>query len=258
LDSLVRLNFSGSPIESILPIQSLGNLSYLNVNQANFLEEEVPQLLQIKPNLTLVYRSEELANWWETLPETWSEQLRRQFSLPENPSTEQLHNLTALSALSCERVSFSNLFPLKAFVNLRELSIFDAPLTDISLVAELRLIIKLSLSQVPVSDFTPVSSLFQLTSLDISNTGIEDLTSLSNLSELRVLNISGTNLKALKGLESLLRLEELDVASTNLRSLRPIEDLPNLIKLSCFNTRLSSRTVDRFRESNPNCEVRYY
>jgi hypothetical protein len=258
LDSLVRLNFSGSPIESILPIQSLGNLSYLNVNQANFLEEEVPQLLQIKPNLTLVYRSEELANWWETLPETWSKQLRRQFSLPENPSTDQLHNLTALSALSFERVSFSNLFPLKAFVNLRELSIFDAPLTDISPVAELKLMTKLRLSQVPVTDFTPVSSLFQLTDLDISNTGIEDLTSLSNLSELRVLNLSGTNLRVLKGLEPLLRLEELDVASTNLRSLRPIEDLPNLIKLSCFNTRLSSRTVDRFRESNPNCEVRYY
>ncbi|NVJ86788.1 MAG: leucine-rich repeat domain-containing protein [Algoriphagus sp.] len=257
-ESLEVLNFSGSPIESILPAVGLSSLSYLNVDGGDFLKEEVPEFLLKKPDITLIYRINELDQWWGGLSQSWKELLRRQYSLPENPSTEQLHNLTGLAALNFERVSIQDLVPLKAFVNLRKLAVFDSPLTDISAIADMKLLEDLRLSQMPVVDFTPIGGLFQLQKLDLSNTGIEDLTALSSLLELRVLNISGTNLKSLKGLENLVRLEELDVASTNLRSLRPIEGLENLKKLSCFNTRLPSRTVDRFKEINPNCEVRYY
>ncbi|MCS5489005.1 leucine-rich repeat domain-containing protein [Algoriphagus limi] len=257
-DSIQVMNFAGSPVESILPVIGMSSLSYLNVDGAAFFEEEVPEVLLKKPDLTLIYRVEELNNWWDVLGTSWKELLRRQFSLPENPSTEQLHNLTGLAALSFERVSIPDLVPLKEFVNLRKLSVFDAPISDISALAEMKLLEDLSLSQMPVVDFSPLSGLFQLQKLNISNTGIEDLTPLASLLELRTLNISGTNLKSLKGLENLIRLEELDVASTNLRSLRPIEGLQNLQKLSCFNTRLTSRAVDRFKEINPNCEVRFY
>lgn len=257
-DSIQVLNFAGSPIESILPVIGMSSLSYLNVDGGAFFEEEVPEVLLKKPDLTLIYRIGELEEWWEGLGTSWKELLRRQFSLPEKPSPEQLHNLTGLASLSFERVSIQDLLPLKSFVNLRKLAVFDAPLSDVSALADMKLLEDLSLSQMPVIDFTPISGLFQLQNLDISNTGIEDLTPLASLIELRVLNISGTNLKSLKGLENLVRLEELDVASTNLRSLRPIEGLLNLQKLSCFNTRLTSRAVDRFKEINPNCEVRFY
>lgn len=84
------------------------------------------------------------------------------------------------------------------------------------------------------------------------------MTPLSNLSELKKLNISGTNLRTLKGIESLHALEELDVASTNLRNLKPIDGLQNLKKLSCFNTNLTTRAVESFKASHPDCEVRFY
>lgn len=257
-ESLKKINMDGSPVESILPILSLPNISYLNVNGSSIFGEEVPEVLMKKSDLTLVYRIEELDQWWTNLPSDWKELFRRQFSMPEEPSTDQLHNLTAKSSLDLERVSIRDIRPLTAFVNLRSLVIFDAPLSDISPISELHLLTNLKLSQAPITDFLPVSSLFSLETLDLSNTGVEDLAPLGSLTELKVLNLSGTNLTGLKGLEGLINLIELDVASTNLRSLRPIEGLPNLKKLSCFNTRLSSRTVDRFKQSNPDCEVRYY
>ena len=253
---VIRMN--NSPVESILPILDLPEIESLAVNGAAFFEEEVPEVLLLKPELTLVYRVEALEAWWQSLNPQWKELFRRQFSLSENPSTEQLHNLTAKSQLEFERVSVEDLIPLTAFVNLRKLSIFDAPIFNIGAVSELKLLTDLKLSQAPIVEFLAISTLYKLERLDISNTGIEDLTYLSNLTELRYLNISGTNLRVLKGLETLTHLEELDVASTNLRSLRPIEGLTNLQKLSCFNTRLSSRAVDRFKEINPDCEVRFY
>lgn len=257
-EELVKINLDGSPVSSILTVTSLPNLTYLNVNSSEIFTDEVPEVLIQKPGLTIVYRTEELNTWWEGLNEGWQEIFKKQFSLPEAPSTEQLHSLTGKSSLTFERVSVDDIHALTAFVNLRSLVIFDAPLGYIAPISELKLLEKLRISQVPVVDFSPLKGLSLLKELDISNSGIEDLDPLAGLMNLKVLNISGTNLKTLKGLEGLIHLEEMDVASTNLRSLRPIEGLTNLRKLSCFNTRLSTRAVDNFKSAIPNCEVRYY
>ncbi|MEN2281274.1 leucine-rich repeat domain-containing protein [Algoriphagus sp. SE2] len=255
---LERLDLEGSPVESIMDVLSLPELSYLNVNNSRIFEEEVPEILIQKPSLNIIYRTDALMTWWSELDEVWKTLLRKQNSTPENPNTEQLHAMTGKSSLDFERVSIGKVEALTIFNNLRSLTIFDAPLMDISPIGEMKLLRVLKISQVPVSNFTPISSLNQLEELDISNTGISDLAPLANLIHLKKLNISGTNLKVLKGLEGLINLEELDVASTNLRSLRPIEGLTNLKKLSCFNTRLNSRSVNNFKESVPDCEVRYY
>ncbi len=257
-ESLIRLDFEGSPIVSILDVTALPNLEYINVNNSAIFPVEVPEILLKKPTLTIIYRIEELQNWWDGLDPSWKSIFRMQSSLSENPSTDELHRLTAQSAMAFESLSIGDIAPLTAFINLRTLAVFDAPIRNIAPIAELKLLENLTVSQVPVVDFSPVSQLPNLTKLNISNSGIEDLSPISPLINLKVLNLSGTNLKNLRGLESLINLEELDVASTNLRSLRQIEGLPNLKKLSCFNTRLSQRSVDNFKKANPNCEVRYY
>jgi len=255
---LERLDLEGSPVESIMDVLSLTELVYLNVNNSRIFEEEVPEILIQKPTLNIIYRTEALMTWWSGLDDVWKNILRKQNLIPEDPDSEQLHAMTGKSSLDFERVSMEKIEALTVFSNLRSLTIFDAPLTDISPISSMKLLKVLKISQVPVSDFSSIRSLNMLEELDISNTGISELDPLANLIQLKKLNISGTNLKVLKGLEGLLNLEELDVASTNLRSLRPIEGLKNLKKLSCFNTRLNSRSVDSFKQSVPDCEVRYY
>ncbi|MEP1087426.1 MAG: leucine-rich repeat domain-containing protein [Algoriphagus sp.] len=257
-EALLNLNLDGSPVSSILDVLSLPNLTYLNVNGSEIFTEEVPEIVIQKPSLTIVYRTDELAAWWEGLSDDWRDIFRKQFSLPADPTTEELHAMAQKASLTFERTPIDDIHALTVFVNLRSLVIFDAPLGYLAPITELKLLEKLRISQVPVVDFSPISGLSKLEELDISNSGIEDLSPISGLMNLKVLNISGTNLKTLKGLESLIKLEELDVASTNLRSLRPIEDLSNLKKLSCFNTRLNSRAIDNFKKANPDCEVRFY
>lgn len=255
---LESIDVESSPVNSIKAVATLPNLTYLNVNGADFMIEEVPEIVIRKPEINIVYRTQELDSWWEGLDSEWKDLFRKQYSLSENPDTEALHSLTAKPELKFEGVNIPDLKPLTVFMNLRTLEVFDAPISSVSPLGGMSLLTKLKLSQVPVTDFLPLSGLSLLEELDLSNTGIEALTPISNLVQLKKLNISGTNLKALKGLETLVALEELDVASTNLRSLKPLEGLSNLKKLSCFNTNLTSRAVDSFKSSHPDCEVRFY
>lgn len=257
-DLLESLDLEFSPVKSIQELGGLPNLTYLNVNGADFDPASVPGILIRRPNLNIIFRTEELNSWWNEMDIQWKDLFRSQFSLSENPDTEKLHLLAGRSELTLRSVAVSDLIPLSAFVNLRSLEVFDAPVSSVAPLSAMRFLTKLKLSQVPVTDFLPLSGLSLLEELDLSNTGIEGLTPLSNLSELKKLNISGTNLRTLKGLESLLALEELDVASTNLRNLKPIEGLQNLKKLSCFNTNLTTRAVESFKDSHPDCEVRFY
>ncbi|WP_111672167.1 leucine-rich repeat domain-containing protein [Algoriphagus litoralis] len=255
---LESIDLEFSPVNSIAGVTKLPKLTYLNVNGSTIDQSQIPEVLIQRPDLNVIFRTDELNSWWEELNPSWKDVFRRQYTLSENPTTEELHSLAAKSELVFQNVNVPDLTALAVFINLRSLEVFDAPVSSVAPLSAMTLLTKLRLSQVPVTDFLPLSGLALLENLDLSNTGIEDLTAISNLTNLKKLNISGTNLKTLKGLEPLLALEELDVASTNLRNLKPLDGLTNLKKLSCFNTNLTSRAVDSFKSNHPDCEVRFY
>ena len=255
---LERIDLEGSPILSIAALSSLPELSYLNVNSSQVKEFEFPEFLLIRPDVSIIYRSDSLFSWWEGLNEDWKQVFSEKYKLATSPSTEELHHLTAVASLTLERVSFTNLEPLTIFSNLRKLTVFDSPTMILSPLRQLTKLTSLKLSQIPAIDYLPIAGLVNLEELDLSNTGIEELIALSKLTNLKKLNLSGTNIKSLKGIEPLKKLEELDVASTDLRSLKALEDSMGLKKLTCFNTRLTPRIVDSFKESFPKCEVRFY
>ena len=255
---LERIDLEGSPILSIAVLSSLPELNYLNVNSSQVKEFEFPEFLLIRPDVSIIYRSDSLFSWWEGLNEDWKQVFSEKYKLSASPTTEELHQLTSVASLTLERVSFTSLEPLTIFSNLRKLTVFDSPTMILSPLRQLTKLTSLTLSQIPAIDYLPIAGLVDLEELDLSNTGIEDLIALSKLTNLKKLNLSGANIKSLKGINTLKKLEELDVASTDLRSLKALEDLVGLKKLTCFNTRLTPRIVDSFKESFPKCEVRFY
>ena len=255
---LERIDLEGSPILSIAALSSLPELNYLNVNSSQVKEFEFPEFLLIRPDVSIIYRSDSLFSWWEGLNEDWKEVFSEKYKLSASPTTEELHQLTSVASLTLERVSFTSLEPLTIFSNLRKLTVFDSPTMILSPLRQLTKLTSLTLSQIPAIDYLPITGLVDLEELNLSNTGIEELIALGKLTNLKKLNLSGTNIKSLKGIGTLKKLEELDVASTDLRSLKALEDIVGLKKLTCFNTRLTPRIVESFKESSPKCEVRFY
>lgn len=258
LKSLRELAFNGANLASIAPLKRVEKLSYLDIDHTEVPKWEVQDLLQALPDANVIFRSTELKAWWEGLSDAWRTVLQQQFEINEDPSSDDLHAMTASPKLVIEGADINMIEPLLAFFNVDELRIQNVPLSDITPLSELTTLRHLSIIQAPISVLDPLITLQYLAYLNISNTGVEDLRPLRCLKYLKTLIASGTNIKNLKGIDELTALEELDIASSNVRSLNPIMDLIDLKILVCFNTRINSRQVDKFKKANPGCDVRYY
>lgn len=258
LNALQEVSFSFTKVKSVDPLKPLSSLKYVNVDGTEVPKWEVEELVKFVPEAVVVFRSEELESWWGNLDDVWKGLLINQFDLPKDPSSYDLHQMTANSRMKIENADVFDLEPLLVFFNLNELEIHNVPLMDPSALSRLESLQHLKITETPFRDLTPLSSLTYLESLNISNTAIEDLRPLGELGRLKRLNLSGTNISRLKGLETLYDLRELDIASTNVRNLKPIMHLVNLERLVCFNTRINTRQVDAFRRNNPDADVRYY
>ncbi|EOZ93645.1 Internalin A (LPXTG motif) [Indibacter alkaliphilus LW1] len=258
LSELVYLDFSKAEVATLTDLFGLKKLEYLNVDTAPIEENEVPEILELMPDLHLIYRTSILSSWWENLEDRWKSLMQSYFNASEEPDTETLHRWTSSSEFAIERAAISTLRPILVFVNLRELRIHNVPVTDFSTLGELELLRTLSITQSPFTDPSVLKSLRNLRVLDLSSTGVDDLRGMSELNELEELHLAGTNIKVLRGLESFRNLKVLDISNTNVRSLKQVQSLGSLEKLTCFNTRINRRTVDNFRKQNPGCEVLYY
>ena len=258
LGNLVHLSFRGTRLATIAPLRGLDNLEFLDIDNTEVPEWEIQELVQAQPEMTVVFRTEELATWWDGLDEVWRKVFIEQFEISNEPTTRELHALTASANVKVEGVSISTLAPLTVFFNLQELDVHNVPVSDLSPVSQMVSLKRLKISQSPITDLEPLRSLENLEFLNMANTGIDDLRPLGDLRFLRGLNVSGTNTGRLNGLDNLYELKELDISSTNVRSLNPIMDLIGLEKLVCYNTRINDRRVQRFKGSNPSCEVIYY
>lgn len=258
LKAIKSLTFKGTNITSVAPLKRLENLSHLDVDNTEVPKWEIQELVHALPEAIVVFRTDELRAWWESLNEAWTMLLTKQFELTDEPSSKELHEMTASPQVIIEGVQVNTVDPLLAFFNLRNLDVHNVPLSDISPIGQLVLLQHLKISQSPIVNLEPLASLENLESLNVSNTGIEDLRPLGNLRNLKSLVASGTGLKNLKGIEPLSELAVLDIASTNVRSLNPVMNLVKLERLICFNTRIRSRQVEDFKQANPECEVTYY
>lgn len=258
LNALVYLSFRGTSLATTAPLKGLDNLTFLDIDNTKVPEWEIQELLQAQPEMTVVFRTDELMAWWDGLDDVWQRVFVGQSNISDTPSTRELHSLTANFSLKVEGVSISNLTPLTVFFNLQDLDVHNVPVADLSPLSQMVSLKRLKISQSPITNLEPLSSLENLEFLNVANTGIDDLRPLSSLRFLRGLNASGTNTGRLNGLEDLYELKELDISSTNVRSLNPIMNLIGLEKLICYNTRINDRRVERFKDANPSCEVIYY
>ena len=233
-------------------------MDFINLDNTKVPEWDVQELAGLLPETNVIFRTESLMSWWQNLNPDWKSLFSRYYELEENPDTWALHQVTASTKLEIGGDNISDLEPLLVFFNLRELQIKNVPLQDPSAIARLEKLEVLEITESPFRDLAVVTPLSMLETLNVSNTAVSELGPISELKRLKHLNLSGTNISNLKGLEMLYDLRTLDIASTGVRSVKHITHLLNLERLVCFNTRLSSRSVEKFQNELPNCEVRFY
>ncbi len=259
MDNLEKLNISQTKVSDLNPLNKLSSLEIIYADSTGINDKKAFYFHENNPSCIIVYKTDELLNWWNTLSETWQEVFSGKFKIDSPPTPIQLHTLLFLDSLdlsSSEQIE--NLAPLSIMNGLKKLNLKSNNVVDLQVISHLINMEQLVLRQNPVSDLSPVSSLEKIQLLDISNTPVEDLKAIAPLTNLKVLKCSGTKIKSLKTLENLISLEEIEINNTLVKSLKPLQSLPGLKSIKCFNSRISPKNIEKFKAVKPDCEVIYY
>ncbi len=259
LKQLLELKIEHTGIISLEPLADLQKLNYVYADSSGIDEKAAFQLRDLNANCVVIYKTHELVNWWQSLPDDWKEFFTDEYALKSPPVTEELHTLIFLdSVLIKDKIQIKDLSPISKIKGLKNLTIIGTQINSLDPLIGLKDLEVLHCSQSPVNNLEPLAGLLKLNYVDIENTPVTDLSPLSNLVELRQLNCSGMQIKSLKPLSELINLEVVKLNNTGIKTLKSLLNLPNLKTVECYNTKITAKTIEKFKASKPDVEVIYY
>jgi hypothetical protein len=259
LNHLTELNIEGTKVSDLSPLENLETLKYVYADGTSVDDADVIALREKNPACVVLYKTDELTGWWQSLPDPWKSYFVAGFTLHSPPAKEQLHQLFYLEMLEIDNNPDINTYePVSQLVNLKVIKFNELGNGDLQHLSGLSRLRELYCTTMPVVDLTPISRLEKLEVLNIENTPVDDLKPLSPLKNLRKINLSGTQVKSLKNLGGLTKLEVVELNNTQVKNISSLYDLPALQEISCFNTRVSSKNIEKFKEEKPRCKVVYY
>ncbi len=258
LQNLEQIYLNATKVESLSPLSGLQHLSLIEADQSGLPTDSVWVLLDQKPGLNIVFRSEFLQEWWKGLGSPWQKAFQtRMEGSPEDNLV--LHRFTSRKNLEfATQWRLTSLEMLSPMFALEELDVEGMGIRNLQGIQNLKHLEVVRLARNPIEDISLLTKLNKLSYLDISNTAIESLDPLRYNPKLKGLVCAGNQISSLSPLEKLYDLEHLDCSSTDVKKLDPIMDLLKLKTLNCSNTRVSQRRVAKFKEKHPLCEVIYY
>ena len=281
LANLETLNLEDTYIKDLTPLQEMNNLKFLNIRNTpivnltplvndNSIEtiladstitrKNVIDLKESQRQVTVVYQTKQLQEWWEGIDPIWQAIFRTHINCQaETPNALELQKIVDLRELVIpSEMPIVSLAPLQDFIWLERLTINNQAIHDLTPLSDKKYLLELNAENNPISSLSPIEGSTMLESLNLENTQIKDLGSLSKMNNLVTLNASGTPVKSLKPLSGLQRLENLFVNNTNVKSLSPVEDIASLKQLKVYNTKVRARDVEKLQQKRLDLNIIYY
>lgn len=258
--NLKHLNISHTPVNDLTPLVNDKGIEVILADSTIIGRNQVIALKEHQRQVTVIYQTEVLRDWWNGLDEIWKAIFRDAISIQnEMPDALTLQRIADLRVLKIEsEYPIVSIEPLTNLMWLERLNINNQGVTDLKPLANKEYLVELNAQNNPISSLSPIESSTLLELLNIENTQIKDLGPLSRMNNLVTLNASGTAIKSLKPLSDLKKLENLFVNNTNVRSLSPIEGLPSLKQLKVYNTKVKSRTIEKLQQKRLDLNITYY
>lgn len=259
LASLQEINMENTNVSKLEPLCTLSNLVKINAENTKVKSDQVLKLRLAQPNVTVIYQTDELRSWWNTLDNNWREIFRNAVDVDTNPKAEQLQAVANIEALTIDsKIIITSLEPLTKLLFLKILIINDNHITDLSPLVELQQLKELNIDGNAISDLSVLNNLKSLESLSIENTKVIDINALDGMKDLRELNISNTSIKNIKVLSTCTSLEELNIANTNVKTLSSVSKIETLRYIKAFNTKIKTKEIDALRNKRPEINIVYH
>lgn len=260
MNRLRIININNTPVDNLENLVTDSHLEIIWAENSGVKASQVRKLKSVLRDVTVVYQTEALQNWWDGLDDVWTSLLKEQIGCNTyEPSALELQQIVDLKELTIEQENVvQSLEPIKDFYWLEKVQVTNQGIRDIKPLVNKPYLDELLVQNNPISDLSPLASDTLLSVLNIENTQISNLDNLERLTHLRILNASGTNIKSLKPLAKMMQLEELLINNTDVKSISPIEDIPSLKLLKIYNTRVKNKAVNALQQKRFDLNIVYY
>ena len=258
--SLRHLNIMNTPVTDLSPLLTDNRIELVEADSTAISRQNVRHLKEAQRQVTVVYQTEALQNWWNGTDEIWKIIFRNHVGChTEMPNAIELQKIMDLREIEVgPETSIVTLEPLAGLTWLERLTVNNQSIHDLNPLKDKEFLVELNVQNNPISSLSPIEGSTMLQLLNIENTQVNDFGPLSKMNELVTINASGTPVKSLKPLSGLLKLENLFVNNTNVRSISPVENIPSLRQLKVYNTRVRARDVEKLQQKRLDLNIIYY
>lgn len=171
LNNLSVLQANNTAVKSLEPLLNLENISLIYCDNSEVNREEALNFIEKKPNCTVIYNTNELLKWWDSLSENWQSIAHSRMKLSTPVTKEQLHQIISIESVKLAgNKAIKSLKPLRMLYRLEELDVSGCQINDLS----------------------PLSGLTNLKYININNTDVSSVEGLENLQNLEVLYCENT------------------------------------------------------------------
>ena len=260
MDNLKYLNIMSTPVKDLSALANDGNIEVIEADSTTIGRKQVVALKEKQRQVTVVYQTGSLTDWWLMLDGNWQEIFRKAVGTQsEVPSPLDLQRIVDIKELEITPENpITTIAPLTYMMWLERLTINNQSVKDLTPLTNKEFLLELNVQNNPITSLDPIQNSTLLELLNIENTQIKELDPLSKMYNLVTLNASGTLVKSLKPLSGLTKLENLFINNTNVRSISPIEDIPSLKQLKIYNTKVKKRSVDNLQQKRLDMNIIYY
>lgn len=195
LDNLRELYCSNTSINDLSPLKNHRRLSKVYCDHSKVGVAEASAFTKDNPFTLVIYDTEALRNWWDSLPIYWKAVFSKQIQLDSEPTTEQLHEIINLQELDLSGNTFmQNLMPVSRLTNLKSLNISNTEIGFLQPIQGLANLESLNIAHTYINSIEPLKEMTNLRELNISNTPVADLTPLVNDKSIEVIIADSTSI----------------------------------------------------------------
>lgn len=196
LEHLNELYCSNTSISDLTPLKDHRLLGKIYCDHSKVGVAEASAFSQANPFTLVIYDTEALRSWWNSLPKYWNAIFSKQIQVDSNPTTEQLHQIINMQELDLSDANYiQTLAPVSRLTNLRSLNIANTEISFLQPIQGLSNIESLDIQHTPITSIEPLKEMTNLRQLNISNTNVEDLSPLANDRSIEIIIADSTNIQ---------------------------------------------------------------
>jgi Leucine-rich repeat (LRR) protein len=179
LESLSVLHADFTSITSLMALQKLMHLEKVYADHSGINTEAASQFNAVRPNVQIIFDSDNLKSWWASLSPEWQEALSKTAHVGPEPSKEEMALVSRIDSINISGIGrINNLEPLRKLLKLQ------------AIIA----------SQTAIQDLSPMQAHKEIQYLDISETNVTDISVLSQFSKLKVLRADKSKIENMERL----------------------------------------------------------